>query len=155
MQVKIFIGLFFSILLASLTGCDKPTETPGKFVTLMDAEWPYADTLIFNENNDTLPVPLKGVLLTLRHTQDYPYANVWIEMSYQSRDSLVADTFNIRITDEYGKWLGTGSGPVLMLSDTLTLRHTPDTTSRFLVRHVMRTEILPEIEQVGLSFIKN
>ncbi len=145
--------LFLVAVMATvLSACDKPTAVPATFVTVPDSEWHYGRALEFNAAGDTLG-RIDAVAVSVRHTNDYPYSNLWLELAYNSGDSLVADTFNLHLADEYGKWLGAGSGPVVMLTDTVRPRRSPDIDTRFVVRHIMRIDVLPEVEQVGLTFI--
>ena len=148
-----FMVLFLGIISLFMTSCNRPTETPGEFHSLPHAEWPYPQQLVFNERGDTILGDVKAVELFLRHSKEYPYANIWLELSYNSADSVVADTFNVVVADEYGKWLGSGAGPLRLLTDTLRLRNMPDADSKFRLRHIMRVEILPEIEQVGIKYL--
>ena len=153
MHSAFFVVMLFVV--SFLASCSGKDAVPAQFYTIENAQWPYDKTFVFNEKGDTLPGQVKALELSLRHTNEYPYANVWLEISYSSSDSIMADTFNIRLADDYGKWLGAGSGPVVMKTDTLIPRHVPDSTSRFTLRHVMRIDILPEIEQVGMAFISD
>lgn len=147
--VPIYIAAVIAVLLCS---CDKPTAVPATFVTIPDSEWHYDRALRFNAAGDTLG-QVEAVAISVRHTNDYPYSNLWLEMAYNSGDSLVADTFNLRLADEYGKWLGAGSGPVVMLTDTVRPRHIPDVASGYAVRHIMRIDVLPDVEQIGLTYV--
>lgn len=144
----------FCVLTAPLAvSCVGNDSAPGEFHSIPGAEWRYGQTIGFNEARDTIGGEIKAVELSVRHDNDYPYANLWVELAYNVKDSLVADTFNVIMANEYGKWYGTGSGPVRMLSDTLKLRNRPDADSEFRLRHIMRVEALPDVEQVGLRYI--
>lgn len=140
-------------LFALTVSCERPTVLPGEFKTISGADWEYGDTVIFNEHSDTIEGIVNALEFTLRHTDDYPYANVWMEVSYRSGNLPVADTFNIKLADEYGKWFGFGSGPVRTVTDTLRLRYLPDQTSRYGLRHIMRVDVLPEIEEIGVKYV--
>lgn len=133
--------------------CSRTAGIPVVFSNIEDAGWRYGDTLKFEVPDDSGTVKVEALELAVRHGDDYPYANLWIELTYNAADSLCADTFNVVLADEYGKWLGSGTGPVVTVTDTLRPRRTPDSGSRFGVRHVMRTDVLEEIEQVGVKFI--
>lgn len=155
----IFVGAFFFI------SCEKSAEPTGEFISTNPDGWNYDETLIFNEECDTLvdtdfysqnlaeAPSLKNALLSVTHTYDYPYANLWLEIAYLSADSVMTDTFNITLSDKYGKWLGSGSGPVVTRADTIRFRHNPNINSQFRLRHIMRLDALADIEKVGLTFL--
>lgn len=135
------------------SSCSSSDETPGQFFTLKNARWPYGQVLTFNEAKDSVNAGVEEAHISVRHTSNYSYANLWVELSYNSADSTVADTFNVLLSDSYGKWLGSGSGPVVTRVDTLRLRHTPDIATSFKLRHIMRVDTLENIEEVGMSFV--
>lgn len=125
------------------------------FAALHHAEWPYRDVKTFEV--DTLADSISGpgdVVLTVRHTAGYPYSNIWLELTMDATDSTARrDTFNIRLADVYGRWLGKGMGASLQKNDTVLRnvvirRHQP-----IELRHIMRTDTLADVEQVGISFL--
>lgn len=136
---------------ALLTACSRPEKTAGTFFTINDGGWAYGDTLVFNPKGDTILGASNDFVVSVRHTHEYAYANLWLEISYQTADTTAADTFNLTLADDYGKWLGSGSGPVILVSDTVRLRQKPTATSPVGVRHIMRIETLPDIEQIGIA----
>lgn len=150
---KCFLALVCVVIAVAFYSCDTAGSNPGQFYTIDDAKWAYGNTLTFNEHGDTLPGTVTAAAISVRHTNEYPYANLWVELSYQSADSVVSDTFNITFADEYGRWFGSGSGPVITLTDTLRPRLTPDPASKFALRHIMRVDVLTDIEQIGLALV--
>lgn len=135
------------LLVAACSGSDGASE----WMSIADARWPYGDTLVFNADRaDSLQVD--EVVMTVRHTDGYAYANVWLEMAYFNADSLVADTFNVALADEFGHWRGSGNGVTFQFSDTLRPSRTVDIASPLRLRHVMRVDTLTEIEQIGLNY---
>lgn len=153
-RLRSFCFLIFGVtLILTVAACSRDKKIAGESYTLPGADWPYATGMTFNEKGDTMSSAVYGALLSVRHTHEYPYANLWLELAYSSGDTLTADTFNIFLADSYGKWLGSGSGPVITKSDTLRLHKQPDPGSKFVLRHVMRTEVLPHVEQVGIKLL--
>ena len=56
-------------------------------------------------------VGVYDVALRLRHTDDYPYSNLWLFVTTVAPDNTATvDTVNIRLADEYGRWFGSGIG---------------------------------------------
>lgn len=146
----VIVALAFVVLILSAS-CDRTVGVPGQFFTIDDAQWPYGESFVYNPRGDTVGDSRGIVVFSVRHTNDYPYANLWIELAYNSSDTVVADTFNIILADEYGKWLGTGAAPVILKSDSLRLRYLPNPDASYYLRHIMRVDVLPEIEQVGIT----
>lgn len=118
--------------------------------------WEYGKTLVYMpEIADSIA---EGKLaLFVRHNNDYPYSNLWVEVSYQQPgDSghivLTRDTFSITLADIYGKWQGRGQGSTFEKIDTLYLDYTLINGAPLRLRHVMRPERVTGIEKVGFIF---
>lgn len=126
-------------------------EGASEWKDIEDARWTYGDTLVFNAAR-TDSVPANLFVMTIRHTDGYEYANVWLEMAYLNADSLVADTFNIALADEFGHWLGSGNGVTFQYTDTLKPSRKVDLASPLRLRHIMRVDTLTEIERIGLTY---
>lgn len=140
-------------VVALCVACSRPTQLPGEFIAIDNAEWPYGKSLVFNSAADTLTANIDHVDVSVRHTDAYAYANLWLEMAYESGDSTVRDTLNVVLSNGFGKWLGSGSGPVIQHTVPFALRHRPDSCTQFAVRHIMRVDVLDGIEQIGLTFV--
>lgn len=132
--------------------CHQPqTSERSNYFNINADGWAYGDTLAWTPV-DSAAFDTASLIVALRHANDYPYANIWLECShYEQGDTAPRlDTINIWLADEYGRWLGTGIGVGYQLADT-ALRHTPIDLSRPVgVRHVMRADCLTGVEQVGL-----
>lgn len=140
-----------ALLVVATAACTPSDSEPAQFLNVEEDGWKYGNVLTFNAGRDSLAFGDSDLRLVVRHTNTYPYANLWLEVGYLSADSLVTDTFDVVFADSYGKWLGRGAGPVITLTDTISLRNRPDDSSPFLVRHIMRVESLGQIEQLGLG----
>ncbi len=134
--------------------CSLPREQ-GNFVSVGADGWRYGDTVsLAAAPADSTDSIARGVLaLAVRHTDAYEFSNIWVEVSYLGVDSLQRDTFNIRLADDFGRWLGTGIGVGFQKVDTLSRNFTFNTRIPVSVRHIMRADTLPDIEQIGLIFI--
>lgn len=130
--------------------CSIPTEY-ADFVTISHDGWAYGDTLTFV--GDTVTDNMQ-VCISVRHTANYVYGNLWLEVSgYDTRDSLVIDTVNIRLADKFGRWFGRGSGVSFVKTDTLPEPYRIAADKPVKVRHIMRLDTVLNIEQVGVTFI--
>ncbi len=157
-----------SLLTATLTtvvlaACSPKSPDPGEFVDIDTEGWVYGKALIFTPGADTAyertvlhpdSIILESqVELNLRHSNAYAYANIWLEMTYPSGDTMFADTINMTLADSYGKWLGKGIGPSYQISDTISTRRRINDNPKISIRHIMRVDTLREVEQLGLRII--
>lgn len=126
-------------------GCYAPVDAEG---------WAYGDTLRLGfgpVDSDSL---IEGRLaVTVRHSADYAYSNIWLEVSYPPADSLIPDTLNLRLADSYGNWFGKGLGLSYQYCDTTDRRVTLKAPDTLNVRHIMRTDRLEAIEQIGVVIL--
>lgn len=95
------------------------------------------------------------MLIVVRNNNDYEYSNIWLRLDYSCRESVHTDTLNFRLADDFGNWLGNGIGGSYQRSDTV-LRAIPlDPTKEIKVSHIMRTDTLGGIEQLGIIVKKS
>lgn len=124
------------------------------FTTFRNAEWDYAEPLTFTV--DTLAdsvCPSGTLILTVRHTHGYEFSNLWLEVNYDLDDTCARrDTLNLILADLYGKWLGSGPGNTFNINDTLRAGMPLRRHQRIGIRHIMRTDTLENIEQIGISY---
>ena len=140
--------------LCAVIGCSEATHPTGTFVDVPVEGWAYGENFAFpaikNDSLTAIPDSTR-LVLAVRHTNDYEYANLWLAVSYRTReDSVVADTVDIKLADDFGKWYGSGIGLTVMRYDTLTLRHPRRVLSEVDVRHIMRVDTIRGIEQIGV-----
>lgn len=94
-----------------------------------------------------------NVVLYVRHTERYPYQNMWVFTNDNGR----CDTIEFYLADDRGRWLGDKRHgfiemPVL-LEDS---KHFADTGQYFLeVRHGMRDTLLRGVTDIGLEIRRN
>ena len=139
--------------LLTAASCDRPSYRLSQWHTLDNGGWAYADTLTFN-NDDADTLEVGRVVVGVRHTANYPYSNLWMEMSYDAGDTIPArDTVEVRLADAFGHWQGSGSGSSYQFTDTVIPRHRIVPGTRVRLRHIMRMDTVPELEQIGLTFL--
>ncbi len=96
----------------------------------------------------------------IRHTQAYPYNNIWLWMYIKRPGDTVArkERINIVLAEANGKWLGKGMGEIyeqrmaISLGDSVNLS-VPGTYEVTLEQN-MRLNPLPDILNVGLRVEK-
>lgn len=91
------------------------------------------------------------VLINIRHTDRYPYQNLWLFVDLQ-RDSILLrrDTIEAQMANERGEWQGQGISQyalTLLYLEGQTLTQGEYTVS---IQQGMRTEKLPGITEVGV-----
>lgn len=124
------------------------------FSTLPDSGWAYGDTLNFDTVRlDSLST---GTLyLALRHSNDYRYSNLWLEVTYDDKGVTKRDTLNLRLADTFGRWQGKGFGSTRQLKTEVARNISPQPGSEVYVRHIMRVDTLTGLHELGVSFNKN
>ena len=95
--------------------------------------------------------------LEIRNNNLYPYQNLWLFCSEeQPEGSVVRDTIECLLADDFGKWHGSGIS-IYHLSIPVrtgyTFPHTGQYT--FNIRQGMRDDLLRGIEQIGVRIEKN
>ena len=102
--------------------------------------------------SDTLGV--YNVALRLRHTDDYPYSNLWLFVTTVAPDNTTTvDTVNIRLSDEYGRWLGSGIGASLQYEFLYRRAFRFDRSGlwHIVIQQGMQDSELPGITAVGIK----
>ncbi|MDE7152842.1 MAG: gliding motility lipoprotein GldH [Muribaculaceae bacterium] len=118
----------------------------------LDDGWSYGDTLTF------IPIHADSIAkgdcrVIVRHSNDYPYANLWLEVSYTAADgSEKRDTVNMILADTYGHWQGQRLGLHYQhrVKALENVEHVIGTPLR--IRHIMRVDTVREIDLVGIEF---
>lgn len=157
-------------LLTILLGCSLLfsgcMESPyfQKQASIPGYEWNYKFTPSFEfEVTDT--TYMYNVYFLMRHTEAYPYANVWMNVYTKTPEDTAfkKQRVNVELAATSGKnngqWLGRGMGEIW--EHKLRLTHESDTTilhrkGKYIFRFEqdMRVNPLPEVLQVGLRVEK-
>lgn len=145
------------LLLTMLLGACSPGKRDySRWDNLPASGWVYGDTVSLLpadtslHDNDSL---VTGALrVALRHSSDYPYSNLWLEVTYHSdRRRMMRDTLDITLADVFGRWLGSGFGASYQQSVLVSPSAVVDITRPVSVRHIMRVDTLRGIDQIGVS----
>lgn len=157
-----FLTAIFVTAIAVLTACnpmvgrnDGDDNRFSAFAGIEPEGWLYTSPCIFAV--DTLRdsiAPAGTMLVTVRHSTDFSFANIWLELAYSEADStLRRDTLNINLADAYGHWQGRGLGLAMEVTDTIAHPYTVSRGGKLSLRHIMRLDTLEGIERVGVVFI--
>lgn len=149
---KYWLSLF---LLPLLISCGS-RDVYNHFITLGEETW-HTDSLVhfnFEIEDSTLQY---NVLLNIRHTNKYPWQNLWIFINETNPDSIITqDTLMVFLADDFGKWLGTGSSSVFNRPVVYRAKHRFDRSGnyQFSIVHGMRDTTLTGIRNIGLRVEK-
>ena len=139
----------------AVAACSRYANDYSQFGNIEPEGWAYTTFYVFTpEIEDSVT---HGTLtLAVRHTNDYPYRNLYLEVSYWQADSCAArDTLNVQLADIYGNWLGGGLGTSFQKADTIHSNFQLLNHSTIKVRHVMRPDVVTGVEQIGLMFYQH
>lgn len=144
--------------LAALLGaaCSRYANDYSAFAAVDPDGWDYGNTLVFMPTTEDSLV--EGTLaLMVHHSDSYPYRNLYLEVSAQqlTPDSNITyrtDTINVVLADVYGNWLGSGVGTSFRLSQPINSNYRLLSKAPVRVRHIMRAETVPGLEQIGIIF---
>lgn len=92
-------------------------------------------------------------VLDLRHSQSYPYSNLYLFLTYQFPNGKSrVDTVECTLADEYGKWRGSGFGDLVDQRFMLHEEVMFPLKGRYAlsVAHGMRTDPIEGIANVGM-----
>lgn len=145
MRKIFYISLFSLVLLCS--ACTPRTIYSSRH-NLPLAGWDADTVVTFCFLPDTIAA--YDLLLFMRHTNLYPYQNIWLEVNI---DSTLTDTIEFYLADQRGQWLGSHNGrlyemPVLYKSNYRFMRNDSCSLS---IRHLMRDERLKGVSDIGLT----
>ena len=84
--------------------------------------------------------------------EDTLYSNLWLEIAVTSGGKdISADTVNLTLCDPYGRWLGKGFGGSYQIEMPVARDIAIDSLTTLRVRHIMRSDTIIGIDQVGIS----
>jgi gliding motility-associated lipoprotein GldH len=96
----------------------------------------------------------------IRHSQSYPYSNVWLWVYVKSpADSLPRkERVNLVLAEPSGKWLGRGMGEIyeqrIRIDFSDSVKFNRKGTYQVSMEQNMRINPLPDIMNVGFSLVK-
>lgn len=146
MTDRLLTAICATVIAIAAAGCSEPSRVPQSgFSHLPDYGWAYGDTVVIRLD---APADAPAPALAVRHTDGYPYRNLWLEVS-QRIDSVTTlrDTVNIELCNAYGRWHGNGFGGSYQLAFPLPRAVSAKEVN---IRHIMRVDTLRGITDVGI-----
>ncbi|MBO6306562.1 MAG: gliding motility lipoprotein GldH [Paludibacteraceae bacterium] len=150
MRKLIFIGIM-CLAGVLLNACSKGVVY-SRFHPIPSEEW-HMDSVVRFDYAITDTATDYRVLVYVRHTERYPYQNMWLFLG----DSTHRDTIEFYLADDRGQWLGDRRHgfiemPVLYGESV----HYPDTGFYYMeIVHGMRDSLLRGVMDVGMEVVKN
>jgi gliding motility-associated lipoprotein GldH len=149
-------GLLFAVCCISCRPSPQFQET----FTLPSNSWDLGYKPVFKINIDDTDAAYQ-IFLLIRHTDAYPFSNIWIGMDSQSPgdSSWAHSRVEVPLAAPSGQWLGRCAGELWEQRVPIT---TPDKPAFFpkkgkytlRLQHEMRRNPLPEILTIGLRVEK-
>lgn len=138
-----------------LVSCGGGERDYSRWTDLPVKGWAYGDTLclvpVDTSLHDNDSLVRRSLSLGLAHSNDYPYSNLWLEVTYRGEHSAYRDTLNVALADVYGRWLGSGFGANYQHEIVLNPQADIDLSRPVMVRHIMRVDTLRGLERIGVS----
>ncbi|MCM1483961.1 MAG: gliding motility lipoprotein GldH [Muribaculaceae bacterium] len=133
-----------------MTGCSERHSGYSSFAETDPHGWAYGDTLTFTASMlDSTHT--RQIDAAIRHSGDYMYRNLWLEVSYRSADGIMRrDTVEMVLADMFGRWIGSGFGPSYQMQVPVAKDVPLADSTQIHVRHIMRVDTLQGIQQVGI-----
>ncbi len=144
-----------SLVLLLLCSCGREAVSSA-YADLPERGWSIGDTvrLAVSVQDTTQAYDLA---LTLRHTEQYAYQNLWLFVSAcDSLSPLRADTVLACLADDRGRWLSTRTGRYYAGYVTMqhAMRFPAAGTYTFAIVQGMRDSVITGIADVGLEVRK-
>ena len=140
-----------ALAFAVVTGCGEPPLLAETRDIDMSG-WHSDKSVAFHwDIQDTLQ--RHDVMLDIRHSQAYPYSNVYVFLTYRFPNGKSrVDTVECTLADERGRWRGTGFGDLVDQRFMLNQDVQFPLKGRYglEVQHGMRQDPLPSVANIGL-----
>lgn len=137
-------------LLFSLAACNDDTVYH-TYQNLSSSGWDKQDTLEY-----ILPSQFTKhfyeLEIGLRHTENYPYQDIWLEVLYPLSPDRCPDTLHVELADQWGNWKGKGTAGNMYQFTFTQERPIQLSASDSLLQvvHIMRDKSLKGISDVGI-----
>lgn len=156
-KAKNNIFLILSVIIL-LTSCNRG-ELYFHYNKIDKEEWHRDSVLAFSI--DTLKTEQRGrynISLELTTSALYQYSNMQLKVDHNLNDTtIISDTINFNLADEYGRWLGMGVGSLRQLSVPYKSSIWLDSTRSYEIHisHVMNPDPLKGVQKVGVRVYRD
>lgn len=128
-----------------------------RFCPIPSEEWDRNDTLSFEPLLSDSVTPIE-IAIEVRHTDRYPYRNLWIGIGQNLADSSIwqNDRIELQLADSSGNWSGTGNATNLYVYNTTYRTIYPKHSGKRKIQIVpiMKDSTLHHITDIGIRIQK-
>ena len=151
-MIQKIIPIIATLLL--LTSCQKKSYYQHA-ETIPESSWNLGHKIVFRDSLTMLDPENLHLEVQLRHTNLYPYQNLWLYIQTKCSDGTTRmDSIDWKLSEPNGKWLGTGWGSLYNISYRLPdLKIKKTTKNRWFsieIQHGLRDETVKGIENLGV-----
>ncbi len=136
----------------SLVACNPAGEEV--YMNSLDNAWAKNKNQIFEFEIKDAQTP-KNIIFVVRNNNDYPYSNIRVisSLSKVGQKGVKPDTLNYTLAQPNGAWIGSGFGETKETLFQYKLNHKFPSEGKYKVevRHAMRKDVLPGIEDFGIK----
>lgn len=154
---------FFALLAvcAILTACEPSSSVFQQQEAIPETRWNSAFKPVFYfDISDSLAT--YNLFFLIRHTQAYPFSNIWLRFSIKGPQDTVGinQQIEIPLAQENGQWYGRNMNEIWEQRMPIATRKGPNILfpkpGRYKIQleHLMRTNPLPEVMNIGLRVEK-
>ncbi len=149
--------LVLLLLVVSAGSCNSGKTVYKQNFDIPHQTWDYDSVIEFSVNiEDTLN--WYKIDFTVKHTEEYPFANLWIKSIIIAPDKTYrTDTVNIPFLDQNQRWIGTAIGRTWTLEYPYadSVRFLKKGKYTFLIQHIMRPQQINHIKSFGITIKKS
>ncbi|MGB0429568.1 MAG: gliding motility lipoprotein GldH [Bacteroidia bacterium] len=146
------VALFSAFALVLLASCSAGLLYE-KYLEIDNKGWKYVEPITFEVEVDDIGKAY-DIYVNLRHTNDYPYSNLWLMLYTYPPDEgdVTQQRMELKLAQPDGKWLGNGLGTNITHEIRVRQKFVFPTkgTFAFTLQHDMREQIVPAVSHVGL-----
>lgn len=140
-------------LFAVLISCSQ-ADSYSHYITISSGKWAKDASLSFQMDSILVDVNKRyDISLEVINSNQYPYQNLWLSVSHNLNDTIfVNDTIEVKLADEYGRWLGSGAVGLFQCEVPYKTSVSLDTTYTYTIKinHAMQDAMVKGIEKVGV-----
>ena len=151
-----FLSLLFSLSFFLLLSSCEESRVFDKNISTTGDGWDYGDAKSFEVTIADLSSAY-NMFINVRHTDQYPYNNIWIRVTTIYPDSTRKENrMNVQLTGPDGKWNGNCADGICYHSVPVQQGFKFDKQGKytFILEQDMRINPLPYVMNVGLKIEK-
>lgn len=152
------VDKFFLLVVLSLffSACNL-SDPYSSYKIIKGSKWDRNGLLEFKIDSASVFAAEKyDVLLGIVNSSRYPYQNIWLQIEQNFKDTLfVNDTVEIKLTDEKGNWLGSGTGGLYQYTVPYKTGVKLDSVRNYTLQisQVMMDDPLVGIDKIGVMIV--